>query len=109
MAGVTISSLSTQYVLVPVRAYSLGQPYNPTALDAEMAFVSGWAKPTDEQWNTASWAWTTTSNGYYAVQCLVGPSSDPLISLATGTYNIWVQISGNPEIPVAPCGTLTVV
>ncbi len=106
MAGVTISSLSTQYVLQPVRAWSQGQPYNPTGLTVQMAFISGWAKPTSLEWNTASWAWTTTVNGYYTAQCLVGP--DGGVDLAVGTYNIWVQVTGSPEVPVAPTGTLTI-
>ena len=109
MAGTTISSLSTQYIYVPVRAYAQGLPFNPTALTVQMAFVDGWSKPTGGQFNTASWAWTTPVNGYYAAQCLVGPGAGGFV-LAIGTWNVWVQVTGNPEVPVLVSGgTLTVV
>ena len=108
MAGVTISSLSTQYVLVPVRAYSQGLPYNPTSLTVQMAFISGWGKPSGASWNPASWASVSAVNGYYLAQCLVGPL-DGGIPLAVGTWNVWLQVTGLPEIPVLVTGTLTVV
>ena len=104
MAGCSISALSTQYVQVPVRAWSQGQPYNPTADVVEMAFVAGWTEPVT--WYSASWAWTTAVNGYYAIQCLVGPSGEA--SLTQGTYSVWVHVADDPEIPVANTGTLTI-
>jgi hypothetical protein len=108
VAGTTISSLSTQYVYVPVRAFSQNALYNPTALTVQMAFVDGWSKPADEDWNPASWAWTTSANGYYAAQCLVGPENDGVV-LAVGTWNVWVQVTGSPEVPVLVSGgTLTI-
>ena len=108
MPGTTISSLSTQYVYVPVRAYSQGLPYNPTALTVQMAFVDGWSKPTGPEWNAASWAWTTSANGYYDAQCLVGPGAGG-VPLAIGTWNVWVMITGSPEVPVLVSGgTLTI-
>lgn len=105
MAGVTISHLSTQYALVPVRAWSAGLPFNPTALTVQMAFVNGWSPPAS--WNTASWASTSAVNGYYLAQCLVGPENGG-VDLAVGSYDVWVQITGSPEVPVIVCGTLTV-
>ena len=105
MAGVTISHLSTQYVLVPVRAWTQGQPYNPTSLPVAMAFVNGWSPP--GTWNTAEWAWTAAVNGYYAAQCLVGPENSG-VDLAAGTYDVWVQVTGTTEVPVINTGTLTI-
>ena len=107
MAGVTISSLSTQYVQVPVRVWSQGVPYNPTGLTVQMAFVSGWSGPTDDDWNTASWASTSTVNGFYLAQCLVGPGSGA-VDLAVGTWNVWTLVEGDPEEPVQVSGTLTI-
>ena len=104
MAGCSISALSTQYVQVPVRAFQQGQPYNPTADVVEMAFVAGWTEPVT--WYPASWAWTIASNGYYAIQCLVGPAG--AANLAQGTYSVWVHVADNPEVPVASTGTLTI-
>ena len=106
MAGVSISHLSTQFILQPVRAWSGGIPFNPTALPVSMAFVVDQSEPVS--WNTASWAWTTPVNGYYAAQCLVGPQNGG-VSLAIGTYDVWVQITGSPEIPVIVTGTLTII
>jgi hypothetical protein len=106
--GTTISSLSTQYVLVPIRAFSEGVLYNPTALEVQMAFIAGWSKPTEESWQPAEWAWTTSENGYYSAQCLIGPG-DGGYDLAVGTYNVWVQVTGSPEVPVLQSvGTLTI-
>lgn len=106
MAGVAISVLSTQYVQVPVRAWNAGTIYNPTALPAYMAFVtSGTPSPTD--WNTADWAWTTTSDGYYAMQCLVGPSGSA-VALAVGPYTVWAKVEGSEEVPVAAVGALSI-
>jgi hypothetical protein len=107
MPGTSISALSTQYVLGPVRAWVAGQLYNPTADIVQMAFVAGSAEPATGQWNTASWAWTTPVNGYYAVQCLVGPGTGGVV-LAQGSYSVWVKIIDNPEIPVINTGTLTI-
>ena len=109
MAGTTISSVSTQYVLVPVRAWNQGQPYNPTALPVAIAFIDGWGKPTEEDWNPdeSSWASTSTVNGYYQAQCLVGPGEDA-VDLAVGAWNMWIQVTGDPEIPEIVCGTLTI-
>jgi hypothetical protein len=105
VAGATINHLSTQYILASVRAWSGGVPYNPSALPVQMAFVNGWSPP--GTWNTASWAWTTAQNGYYAAQCLVGPGSGG-VDLAIGTYDIWLMVTGSPEIPVLVCGTLVI-
>lgn len=104
MPGFSMSSLSTQNVLVPVRAFRQGQPYNPTADVVQMAFVSGWAEP--QTWYTGSWAWTTAVNGYYQAQCLVGPGGT--VSLSQGTYAVWVKITDNPEIPVINAGSLVI-
>ena len=106
MAGTSLSSLSTQYVLVPIRAYYQGQPYNPTALPVQMAFISGWAKPGGGDWKTASWAWTTAVNGYYAAQWLVGPTGTA--TLAVATYNVWTWVEGVSEQPIQTSGTLTI-
>lgn len=107
MAGTSISSLSTQYVIVPVRSWAQGLPSNPTALTVQMAFISGWGKPVSANWNAASWVSTSAVNGYYEAQCLVGPGAGA-VPLAVGTYNLWIQVTSSPEIPVSVPGTLTI-
>jgi hypothetical protein len=104
MPGPTLSSLSTQYVQVPVRVSYQGQPYNPTALPAYMSFADGSGTPS--AWNNGSWAWTTAAFGYYLVQCLVGPSGT--IALESGAYTVWVKIGGSGAVPVTRTGTLTI-
>ncbi len=107
MPGVTVSSLSTQYVLVPVRAYSAGLPYNPTSLEVQMAFlVSG--KPGLSDWNAASWVSASAVNGVYYAQCLVGAQNGGA-DLPIATYDIWLQVTASPEVPVLISGgTLTI-
>lgn len=107
MAGFSMSSASTQYVLVPVRAWNQGTLYNPTGLPVKMAFLPAGSVPASADWHTASWAWTTTSDGYYAAQCLVGPENSGVI-LASGIYAVWVQVTGTPEVPVQNAGALTI-
>lgn len=93
---------------MPIRAFSQGALFNPTALTVQMAFIDGWTKPAAPDWNPASWAWTTPVNGYYAAQCLVGPENGGKV-LAVGTWNVWVQVTGSPEVPVLLSGgTLTI-
>ena len=29
--------------------------------------------------------------------------------LATGTYDVWTQVTGSPEVPIQVSGTLTIV
>lgn len=101
-----MSALSTQYVQTPVRAFQQGQPYNPTGDAVVMAFIAGFGEPGNTDWKTASWAWTTAINGYYIAQCLVGPGGT--ITLAQGTYAVWIKITDNPEIPVINTGSLTI-
>lgn len=103
-----MGSASTQYVQVPVRAYSGGSLYNPTALPVYMAFISGSGQPSASEWNSAGWAWTTSSDGFYAAQCLVGPENSA-VTLATGGYTVWVKVEGNEEVPVIAAGALTII
>lgn len=106
MSGISVSSLSTQYILVPVRAFKAGVLFNPTADTVQLAFmVSG--TPGTSDWKTGSWASTTAVNGVYLAQILIGPKNSGVV-LALGSYTIWVQITDNPEIPVMAVGSLAI-
>jgi hypothetical protein len=105
VAGITISSLSTVYVQVPVLATIDGVLYNPTADEVQMAFTANGANPVT--WNTASWT-SGPGTGSYLAECLVGPGSGG-VDLATGTWSLWVKITDNPEIPVINAGLLVIV
>jgi hypothetical protein len=43
----------------------------------------------------------------YIAQCLVGP--DGGVTLATGTYTIWVKVTDNPQVPVEPVDLLQII
>ena len=106
MAALTKSHLDTSYVQVPVQALVNGEAYNPTTDVVEMAFMAAWGIPADRDWNPASWT-DSTVPGIYLAQCLVGPSGG--VVLAVGTYDVWVQIIDNPEVPVMNTGTLAII
>lgn len=103
--SLTISSLSTVYVQVPVRAYIEGQAYNVTGDAVAMAFMTGWTNPSSGDWHTGSWSVGEYGETYLA-QLLVGPSGG--LSLPVGTYSIWVKVTDNPEVPVTQPGMLTI-
>jgi hypothetical protein len=105
---ITISHLSTEYVLVPISATKQGVSYNPTGDVVQMAFMPNTAQqPGVSDWQTASWDTDSTNIIYpYSAKCLVGPSG--VITLVTGTYVIFVKITDNPETPVLVAGQLAV-
>lgn len=103
-----ITSLSTQYVLVPISATKAGAAYNPTADPVQFAFApTPTYVPQDSDWVSGSWQTVSTSLLYpYSAQCLIGPTGATV--LTTGTYVIYVQITDNPETPVLTAGQLIV-
>jgi hypothetical protein len=105
---ITISHLSTEYVLVPIAATKQGESYNPTGDVVEMAFMPNAAQqPGNTDWQTASWDTDESNIIYpYTVKCLVGPTG--VITLAPGSYVIYVKIEDNPETPVLVAGQLVV-
>ncbi len=102
----TISSLATAYVRVPVYADQLGIVVNPTSFTVLMAFVSGPANPGPADWQSASW--TTTAQGQYVAQCLVGPNGGTVALLPGLTYNVWIQIQASPETVIIDTGQMEV-
>lgn len=105
-ADLTLSSLATEYVQVPVAVTIAGAPYNPTGDAVFMQFVpaSGNQEPSGT-WNSGNWV--TTAQNTYIAQCLVGPANGG-VSLTPGAYVVWVKIVDNPEVPVQPAGTLAI-
>ena len=99
--SISISHLSLQYVAVPVKATALsGASKNPTADPVFMAFMPQATQvPQNADWQAAIWA-TRSSDilNPYAAACLVGPGGT--ITLAIGTYIIYVKITDSPEVPV---------
>lgn len=102
----TQSVLSTVYVQVLVRPTVHGAPYNPSADAVALAFISGSGNPGPSDWHSGSW--DPTGPIQWVAQCLVGPGAGG-VSLATGTYNVWIKVTDNPEIPVVEVGQLVIV
>jgi hypothetical protein len=100
-----LSVISTDYIPVFVIAKLHGVPYNPSQDPAEMAFIVGPGNPDPSDWHTASW--DTVGAARWIAQCLVGPGSGG-VSLATGTYNVWVRVVDNPAIPTRSVGELVI-
>jgi hypothetical protein len=103
-----MSSLSTEYCIVPVSARVQGVLINPTTDVVQFAFKAEGADPGVSDWLTGSWASTTPLNNFYQAQILVGPGAGGNV-LAIGTYVIWIKITDNPEVPVRQPGTLTII
>lgn len=104
-----ISSLSLQYVKVPIIAFAAGVEYDPTGDDVVMAFMTDGDQPTSGDWKTATWE-TASGAGetvIYLARALVGPAG--VITLTAGEYRVWVKITDSPEIPVLVSDILIVV
>lgn len=102
----TQSVLSTVYVQVLVKSTVHGAPYNPSADAVALAFIVGSGNPGPSDWHSGSW--DPTGPIQWVAQCLVGPGAGG-VSLSVGTYNVWVRVTDNPEIPVVEVGQLVIV
>lgn len=105
MSGsIDISVLSREYVKVAVSATEAGSAVDPTNDTVQMAFPVLGTDPISGDWKAATWE--TVGTTYYA-RCLVGPGGT--VTLAAGSYNVWVKVTDNPEAPVRRAGVLKVV
>lgn len=101
--SIQIAAVSTQFVSVDITASAGGMGFNPTSFPVNFAFISGPTEPQSGDWKTGQWA---GSGAPYIAQILVGPSNG--LSLAPGSYQIWVQIIATPQVPVIQVGTLVI-
>lgn len=90
-----LSTLTLQYVKVPVTAEVSGAAIDPTGDAVQMAFPVRGVKPVTNDWKTASWE---TMDGTYLARCLVGPGGT--VTLGVGLYDVHVKITDSPEIVV---------
>lgn len=104
----TISHLSTEYVLIPLQVTKSGSPYNPTSDAVQFAFMpNAVQQPTVSDWVNGSWETVTTNFIYpYNAKCLIGPTGST--ALTQGDYVIFLKITDSPEIPVLTPGQLTI-
>jgi hypothetical protein len=115
MSFLSISVLTTEYIRVPVGLLDAGEPIDPSALPVQLAFPATDASPAT--WVTGSWepdgpsSFAMTSAGVriplYSARTLVGPGPGGH-PLPAGSYDVWVQITSSPEIPVRKVGVLEV-
>jgi hypothetical protein len=100
--------LSTEYVLVPVSATKNGAPYNPTSDTVQFAFMPTATQfPGVSDWVAGQWDISSGNPIYpYNAKCLVGPGGT--ITLAIGTYVIYIKVTDSPEIPVLVGGQLQI-
>lgn len=98
------STLSTEPVVVGVRAFQSGQLLNPTAGVATMAFKSGaLAEPVTGDWQASTW--DTDLIGRFVAQCDIGPNGVPL---AAGVWFVWLQVALTPVTVVKQVGSIVV-
>jgi hypothetical protein len=100
---IRIAAISTQYIPVDITASAGGMGFNPTSFPVQFAFISGTREPQPSDWVSGSWAGI---NSPYVAQALVGPQGGT--NLSAGSYQIWVQIQANPQVPVIQVGTLVI-
>lgn len=104
---VLLSSLSLEHVRVRVAATSSGAVVNPTSDTVAMAFKQADAEPSGGDWKTASWETDSTQTpAVYYARCLVGPSGT--VTLADGSWDVWIKVTDSPEIPVRRVGRVIV-
>lgn len=94
---VQISTISVEYVRSTVREIVAGSPVNPTGDAVAWAFLAPGSAPTA---STTFYAGSWDSGGPpYVARCLIGPSPG-VVQLKAGTYQAWIQVTDNPEVPV---------
>jgi hypothetical protein len=95
--SLAVSAVSSQGLYIFYRVVQVGD-------GAAMAFPSRGVAPVSGDWKTAAWETdsTTTPATYYA-RLLVGPGGT---AYQAGTYDVYVKVTDNPEIPVLLAGEL---
>jgi hypothetical protein len=104
---ISMSVLSTQYVLIPVFTTVAGVTIDPTSDPVVFAFKQAGAEPVTGDWVTGSWMTGVTSPGTFIAQCLIGPDGGTTTP-TPGAYAIWVKITDSPEVPVLQPGIIQV-
>lgn len=121
MAHLRISSITVEYVRVPVAALDdEGVLYDPTEDTVEIAFTTGEdvepesAEDDGDGWQAAEWETSelvtlnvgaTSVVTPYKARLLVGPGG---LVLEDGDYTAWVKVTSAPEIPVRAAGRVIV-
>lgn len=99
-----LSALSLEYVKVPVAVTINGLAFDPHLDTVKMAFPVRGINPVTGDWKTATWE--SDGAGGWLARCLVGPAGT--ITLVAGPYDVWVQITDAPEVPIRKVGLLEI-
>ena len=99
IADLQVSSLSKQYVTVPVAEVITGG--DPTSDNVALAFPAVGSEPSA----FVAGQWVTEAGVYYA-QALVGPGTSAI--LPVGYYDVYVKVTDSPEVPVLRSGLLEI-
>lgn len=99
-----LSHLSLEYVKVPVSVTINGAAYDPHLDVIQMAFPVRQIDPVAGDWKVASWE--ADGAGGWLARCLVGPGG--AVTLAAGTYDVWLKIVDSPELPIRRVGLIEV-
>ena len=104
MADLSQASTATENILVGVQRIG-GQPI-PEDADADLAFVPDALnrEPLSGEWIEASWS---TISGSVFATVLVGPGPGG-VTLAAGTYDVWIRINDGPSSVVRRSGSLQI-
>ena len=105
---ISVSRLSTQFVVIPLAAAKAGAAYNPTSDTLQFTFMpTATQVPVTADWVSGSWETVTNSPVYpYNAKCLIGPSG--VTALTLGNYYMYMKVTDSPEIPVFVAGTLAI-
>jgi len=101
-----VSSLTLEFVRVPVAATKSGVAYDPSADVVSLAFVPRGVDPQAADRHQGSWEPSGDPSHPFSARILVGPGG--VVQLAAGTYSVWVKIADNPEVPVLRAGIVEV-
>lgn len=103
-----ISSTSREHVLVSVSATEAGVTQDPTGDTVEFAAVAPGTEPSS--WTAGAWETDTSTDPdtYHARILVSGVGGGGDLTLADGTWDLWIRITDSPERPSRRVGTLIV-
>lgn len=89
-----IPAISVEYVKVAVTGPT---GVDLTELDIALAIVADGQIPDTDDWQVGTWIGSSAA-------LLIGPGTD--LELDRGTYDVYVRVTSDPEIPVLPSGSI---
>lgn len=104
-----ISTLSCEYIHVPVAATSAGVDIDPTGDVVALAFVPQGTTPAPADFKTGSWLQdvSTIPTTHFA-RVLIGPTPGVVV-LTPGLFDCWVKVTDNPEVIAKKAGPVRII